>query len=100
MNKLLEVLLSPYKAHKKSVARERELRKRDLLNTEALEESQRVLITERDLDEILQKYIDSGDAKSVKVKFPREYLEYAKSYLDKQQIEYIVLDDEHILIEG
>ena len=100
MKELLKTIISPYKTYRRSLEREKELRQRDSLNSSDLDKKQQVLVTERDLNEILEEYIDSGKARSVKIEFPAEYKSIAEKYLNKQEIEYVVLDETHILIKG
>lgn len=100
MSSIVEAIVSPYKAYKRSKRKEKELKRHDSLDTAQLESNRLVLVVKRDLDEILQKYIDSDRAYSVRVEVPANYMDSATEYLKKQQIEFVVLSETNILIEG
>lgn len=96
----LDLLLSPYRTHKKRRLLEKEFKKRDSVNMKALEEEQILLMIERDFDEIAEEYLDNGKYEDVTIRCSKSNMPYLEKYLNKQGFDCILLDEERILVRS
>lgn len=100
MSTLIDGLVAPYKAYKNRRKIEESLKFRENIDTKSIQEEQKALLVERDLDLILSQYIDNKEAQSLELVFDKEYLTLATEYLDKQQIQYTVINETRMVVRS
>lgn len=96
---MLDILLSPYRTYKQVKAKEKELRRRDSLDSKKLSREQLKLMVERDIDKIIEENFDSGLKTDVTVSYTEDTREYLINALESQGFQYVDLEDGTLVIK-